>query len=92
MPQQPAVVTPIIHLNGDRKQTLIAQLHNAYAAINQAYTVLSQCSPNGRNYYPEPGRLEKAQAQHWGRQDQLSAVLNSLKAEMDQIDEENPGK
>jgi hypothetical protein len=38
-----------------------------------------------RNYYPEPGRMQKAEAQHRERQEHLHAVYTSLEAEAIQI-------
>jgi hypothetical protein len=85
---RPAVVTPIIHMNGDRRETLLAQLEQAYRAVSHAMDALRQCAPNGRNYYPEPGRMQKAEAQHQARMEHLRAVYASLEAEAIQIDQE----
>jgi hypothetical protein len=82
------IITPIIHLNGDRKDTLVANLEQAYQAVMQAMDTLRQCAPNGRNYYPEPGRMQQAEAQHRRRQTHLQAVLDDLVAEVAQIDAE----
>ena len=79
------VITPIIHLNGDRRETLLAQLTTAYRAVSDAMNWLSQCTPNGRNYYPEPGRLQLAEHQHHARMQHLQAVYKSLEAEAIQI-------
>lgn len=82
------VITPIIHLNGDRKETLVQNLKAAYAAVRNAQAVLQQCAPNGRNYYPEPGRFELALAQHTARQQALLEIRKSIEDEMFQIDKE----
>ena len=89
---RPEIITPIIHMNGDRKETLLANLEAAYDAVQSAIDALRQCSPNGRNYYPELGRLQKAEAQHLERMKHLYAVRESLEAEAIAIDEENPGR
>ena len=74
-------VVPIIHLNGDRPEVLLANLNDAYRAVRAAIEAARQCSPNGRNYYPEPGRLARAQAQHNERLDKLLAVAQSIAGE-----------
>lgn len=84
------VVTPIVHLNGDRKSTLLAQLEVAYDAVHAASKALSAAWPNARNYYPVPGRMEEALAQHRQRMQYLAAIIDSLEAECIQIQEENP--
>ncbi len=86
-PLQP-VTTPIIHLNGDRRETLLDNLEHAYTAVSAAQDALRPCAGNARNFYPEPGRFERYQAQHRERQEQLQAVLDSLTAEAEQIQEE----
>lgn len=80
------VVTPIIHLNGDRKDTLIALLRQAYKACRVALVQVQACVPNSRNYYPEPGRYEKALRQHIERADHLIKVIDSLAAEAEAIE------
>lgn len=84
----PKVITPIIHLNGDRRETLMENLESAYRAVDDAMDKLRECAPNGRNYYPNPGRMQLAEAQHLERQLHLQAVRNSLAAEAIQIQEE----
>jgi hypothetical protein len=84
------VVTPIIHLNGDRKETLVARLETLDTLLRQAEEALTQCAPNGRNYYPEPGRFERAWAQHAARMALLARLRQSLDDEIVQIAAENP--
>ena len=43
---RPTVIVPIIHMNGDRKHTLMDNLHNAYDALRHAERMLwPVCSP-----------------------------------------------
>jgi hypothetical protein len=84
------IVTPIIHLNGDRKETLIENLERCYCAVSDAIEALRRCAGNGRNFYPEPGRLERYEAQHMLRMEHLMAVYRSIEAEAIAIDQENP--
>jgi len=82
------VITPIIHLNGDRRETLLENLENAYRAVDFALDKLRQCAPNGRNYYPAPGRMQLAEAQHRERMLHLQSVRDSLGSEAIKITEE----
>ncbi len=75
------IVVPIIHLNSDRPEVLLANLKGAYRAVRAAIAALQECAPNGRNYYPELGRLERARAQHNERLDKLLAVAQSIAGE-----------
>ena len=75
------IVLPVLHPNGDRPETLLDNLETAYAAVRAAMDALRQCAPNGRNFYPVPGRMQQAEAQHRARQEHLMAVLTSLGAE-----------
>jgi len=84
----PKVITPIIHRNGDRRETLLENIEHAYRAVRAAQDALRHCAPNGRNFYPEPGRMTLAEAQHRTRQEHLQAVLQSLSAEAEQIQDE----
>jgi hypothetical protein len=86
---RPAIITPIIHMNGDRRETLLNNLEQAYSAVHEAMEALRQCAGNGRNFYPEPGRFERYEAQHRERQMHLQSVLDSLEAEAIQIQQEN---
>lgn len=87
----PDIVIPIVHDNGDRKETLADTLRNAFFAVRKAQTALRACAGNQRNFYPDPGRWERYRAQHQTRADHLQAVLDSLVAEMDAIEAAYPG-
>lgn len=75
------LAVPCVHMNGDRKETLLERLEIAYAAVGEAQDALRECAPNGRNAYPIPGLMEKLTAQHVARQHFLQAVRDSLEAE-----------
>jgi len=76
------VVSPIVHLNGTSRGSLLAALEDAYLAVSNAMDTLRQCAPNGRDYYPDPGRMPKAEDQHRSRGEYLKAVLDSIEAEV----------
>jgi hypothetical protein len=82
------VVAPIIHLNGDRAETLLDQLEAVYSALSDALAALRQAGPNGRNYYPEDGLLEKAIAQHQRRMRAITDMQEEIVAECDAINEQ----
>ena len=75
------LATPFVHINGDRRETLLDRLETAYSAVNAAMDALRHCAPNGRNAYPVDGLMERLQAQHRQRQECLQAVLDSIEAE-----------
>jgi hypothetical protein len=78
-------VTPIIHLNGDRKETLQNALIDTYHDARRLERALVDTCPNARNYYPEPGRLEQAMLHHQARCMAVRAVMQSLLAEYDAL-------
>lgn len=80
------VVSPIVHLNGTSAERLIEQLSDVYDAAEQLYAALKQAAPNGRDYYPEPGRLERAIAQHRQRMAAVQAIQASVEAEIAAIE------
>jgi hypothetical protein len=85
-----AVIVPIVHLNGDRKETLMDQLASVYAALRDAEDVLRDAAPNARNYYLVEGLFEQAVTQHRARQVQLDAIIQSVDAEMIALNETYP--
>jgi hypothetical protein len=75
------LAVPIIHPNGDRRETLMKNLEATYEAVQTAMLALRQCAPNGRNAYPVQGLMQRLERQHRQRQECLQAVLDSLEAE-----------
>ena len=71
---------PTVHLNGTSKDELVQQLNDLYLALGDAMDVLAKAGPNGRDYYPDPGRMEKAIMQHQRR----GQVLRDLRAEIEE--------
>ena len=53
-------VLPICHLNGTARSALVEQRMNFLNGLYVAQKALAEMSPNGRDYYPVPGLLEKA--------------------------------
>lgn len=75
------IAVPYVHSNGDRRETLTDNLETAYIAVTAAMDAVRKCSPNARNAYPQPGLMQRLEAQHRTRQEYLQAVANSLEAE-----------
>lgn len=75
------MVLPTIHLNGTSRERLLEPLNTAYDAINEAYTALKQCAPNGRDYYPQgQGAMDNAVKEHMARLQRLDDVSKELEA------------
>lgn len=89
----PAVVFPVVHLNGTSKTALLDNLNEVWVAVDEAMKKLCQAAPNGRDYYPRgadhPMSYEAARTQH----DRRMAILRDLKTniceEMDAIEDAN---
>ena len=76
-PTTKTVIVPMIHLNGTSAESLMG----AIDAIGQAYEMLKQCSPNGRDYYTHataPQAMTTAQDEHRAR----LLSLHNLQAEL----------
>lgn len=81
------LVLPIVHLNGTSKSQLLDDREAVYYALGQAYDALKQMGPNGRDYYPIPGRMELAIEQHRRRLAAIDAIRNEIGAECVAISE-----
>lgn len=78
---------PTIHLNGTSAQSLMDDLENAHEKIREAIQALSQCAPNGRDYYvQESGALVVAQEEHQARMSKLVSIKAELEALAEGID------
>ena len=81
------IVIPIVHLNGTSRKSLIAQREEFYSKLFSAARALCEMGPNGRDYYPEPGRMEKAIAQHERRLSILRDLLAEIETEIGMLAE-----
>ena len=72
-------ILPIIHQNGTHPDSLIEALSRFRWYVATAQEKIGTISPNGRDYYPDPGRMDLAVEQHQRR----SKVLTDLIAELD---------
>lgn len=86
------VVLPIVHLNGDTKETLLHTIEAAYRAVKAAQVALAECAPNGRNYYPVDGLFPQALTQFQERMAHLQVVRQSLAEEAEGIQSNYPDR
>lgn len=83
---QAHLVLPIVHLNGTSRERLIEQLCDAGGAVIAAIEALAQTAPNGRDYYPVPGLLARAEEQHRRRIAGLVALHDELATEAEALE------
>ena len=79
------MVLPMVHRNGTALETLVEQRREAGGAVREAIAAMEQMAPNGRDYYPAPGRFAEAVAQHKRRVLLLHGLLAELQAEAEAI-------
>ncbi len=73
------LIAPLIHLNGDHKETLIEAIRAAAVAVRDAQRALLETMPNQRNFYPLPHEAWiMAREQYQSRQERLQGVYNEL--------------
>lgn len=80
-------VMPFVHMNGTSAEELLQVREDAYSAISEALDKLRQMAPNGRDYYPVPGSMEKAVQQHQRRMKALSDIMTELEEEATYINQ-----
>ena len=78
----PESILPIIHRNGDQKETLVQQYADCVNALEVAGRSLASMAPNARNFYPVEGLMQKAEALHRRRRETLDQLIGEIRAEM----------
>lgn len=81
------IVMPIVHLNGTAAEDLISQRSEFLDGLHLAGRCLAKIAPNGRDYYLEPGRMEKAVEQHERRMAALKEMIEEIEGEVRYLDE-----
>lgn len=76
-------VLPIVHLNGTSRERLLAVRDVAYCKLDAAMDAMRDMAPNGRDYYPQPGLMEKAVEQHQRRLSVVKALMDEIQEEVD---------
>jgi len=79
--------TPTIHLNGSGKASLASALETAVINLQTAQDALADCTPNGRDYYPQgDNAIGEAVAEHRARMAKLREVSAELMAIWESIE------
>lgn len=78
---------PIIHLNGTSRDELIHLRCEVYSALSTVEEALRQMNPNSRDYYPEPGLMEKAIEHHRRRQKIVADLRDEIEKEIGLIEQ-----
>jgi hypothetical protein len=81
-----SLILPVVHLNGTSKQELLELREGAYQALTRAVEALRNMAPNGRDFYPVPGRMDLALAQHTRRMKVLTDLMKEIEEECLEID------
>ena len=84
------LVMPFVHPNGTTATDLLGEREVAYKALRLASEALRAMSPNGRDYYLEAGRFERAVAQHEKRVVAITLIMAELVAECRHIEDIDP--
>lgn len=80
---------PVVNLNGSPAQSLIDARMAASDAVREAMRLLSECSPNGRDYQTAPmGEYEIARTTYIDRHSFLDRMVNELQDEAIAIQEQ----
>ncbi len=83
------LATPLVHLNGTPKQSLLDPLLKAYEETAILYHELALTAPNGRDYYPLGAQaFEAAREEHFNRltsvqriREELEELINAIEAQ-----------
>lgn len=86
------VVVPVVHVNGTSAPNLIGSLNDAWEALDAAAEFIRKAAPNGRDYYPAPGRMALAEAQHRARLAAIRGVQDNIQAEIEAIGRQADGR
>ena len=78
-------IIPIIHQNGTHPDRLIQALTDFRYQLSTLKDKLGTISPNGRDYYPQPGLMDSAVAQHQRRSQVLTDLAAEIVAEIEGI-------
>lgn len=84
------MMIPTVHLNGTSATGLRQQYLEAYTAVQNAITALSQSAPHGRDYYvqKDPAAYTKAAGEHQDRMTRLLSVQDELLALYRAVDDQ----
>lgn len=76
--EPPALIIPVIHLNGTSRERLVDAVTTVLGHLREARLAMREMSPNGRDYYTAPGRMELAVDQHWRWMKEADELISEL--------------
>jgi len=79
------IVVPVVHMNGTAKSDLIEQQSEVYLQLSNVLDAMRAAAPNGRDYYPAPGLMEKAIAQHMRRMGVITGLMDEIQQQIEMI-------
>ena len=75
------IIVPLVHMNGDRKESLQGPIADAAYAIREALKALHATCPNARNYYVISDQaFSKAMDQYITQLERLQVTYDELAA------------
>ena len=80
------ITAPIVHPNGTPAVSLVLELTNVVNFLEDVYKALKQAAPNGRDYSPTPGLMEKAVKQFQRRLKTVDDLKDELEVEIGLIE------
>ncbi len=81
-------VIPVVHLNGTSKEMLLRPVVAIVAGLNTVLNDLRDMAPNGRDYYPVPGLMDKARDQYLDWDKRVRALLEEMQNYEEGIDQQ----
>jgi hypothetical protein len=82
------IIVPIVHLNGTSREELVRVRVEAHRVLEDAYAALKRMAPNGRDYYPVPGLMDRAVEQHSHRLSVIGELIFALEKEVYELEKE----
>lgn len=80
---------PTVHLNGTSGHELMRQAIEARKAVEAAITLVDECAPNARDYYPQGADAWRdAHGEHVSRIAHLRTVSAELQEIIDHVDDQ----
>ena len=77
---------PTVHLNGTSKDSLLKGYREAYESLNKAQEAMGQCSPHGRDYYPQgDNAIHEAIQEHRAHMKNIAEAIKAIEAHVQHI-------
>jgi len=80
------MTAPTVNSNGSSAESLMRDVMDARAAVEDAIRAFRACAPHGRDFQTAPaGSFEAARSAFWQRMDALQAISSDLYGQAIQI-------